>query len=81
MSLWVGIQHYILSGHSYDVLFKDYMQQETYLFITTNAPHRKENGRNGVLKFFPFDDMVAIGQDAGHELKSKAGPGFFDGLQ
>ena len=31
------------------------MQQETYLFITTNAPHRKENGRNDVLKFFHRD--------------------------
>ena len=28
------------------------MQQEIYLFITTNVPHRKRNGRNGVLKFF-----------------------------
>ena len=52
MSLWVCIQHNILFGHSYDVLFKDYMQQETYFFITTNAPHSKENGRNGGLKFF-----------------------------
>jgi hypothetical protein len=35
------------------------MKRETYLFITTNAPHRKENGRNGVLKFF-----TGIGGDA-----------------
>ncbi|KAF7083849.1 hypothetical protein CFC21_087590 [Triticum aestivum] len=37
-----------------------------------------ETSRSGT---YSFDDMVAIGQDAGHELKSKAGPGFFDGLQ
>ena len=30
----------------------DYMQQETYLFITTNVTPRKRNGRNGVIKFF-----------------------------
>ncbi|KAM3240432.1 hypothetical protein ACQJBY_053863 [Aegilops geniculata] len=37
-----------------------------------------ETSRSGT---YSLDDMVAIGQDAGHELKSKAGPGFFDGLQ
>ncbi|KAM0842081.1 hypothetical protein ACQ4PT_058590 [Festuca glaucescens] len=37
-----------------------------------------ETSRSGT---YSFDDMVAIGQDAGHELKAKAGPGFFDGLQ
>jgi hydroxymethylbilane synthase len=30
---------------------------------------------------YSFDDMVAMGKDAGHELKAKAGPGFFDSLQ
>jgi len=30
---------------------------------------------------YSFDDMVELGKDAGHELKAKAGPGFFDSLQ
>nr|CAB3448965.1 unnamed protein product [Digitaria exilis] len=30
---------------------------------------------------YSFEDMVAMGKDAGHELKAKAGPGFFDSLQ
>ncbi|AQK60403.1 Porphobilinogen deaminase, chloroplastic [Zea mays] len=30
---------------------------------------------------YSFDDMVEMGKDAGHELKAKAGPGFFDSLQ
>ena len=53
LSLWVGIQHYTLSGHSYKFLSKDFMQQEIYLSITTNITPQKRNGRNGVLKFFP----------------------------
>ena len=28
------------------------MQQETYLFISTNVTPQKRNGRNSVLKFF-----------------------------
>nr|ABF70029.1 porphobilinogen deaminase, chloroplast (hydroxymethylbilane synthase) (pre-uroporphyrinogen synthase), putative [Musa acuminata] len=27
---------------------------------------------------YSFDDMVEMGKDAGHELKAKAGPGFYD---
>ena len=27
---------------------------------------------------YAFDDMVAMGRDAGKELLSQAGPGFFD---
>jgi len=30
---------------------------------------------------YSFNDMVELGKDAGHELKAKAGPGFFDSLQ
>lgn len=30
---------------------------------------------------YDFDIMVEMGKDAGHELKAKAGPGFFDSLQ
>nr|CAB3448966.1 unnamed protein product [Digitaria exilis] len=30
---------------------------------------------------YSFEDMVAMGKDAGHELKAKAGSGFFDRLQ
>jgi hydroxymethylbilane synthase len=37
-----------------------------------------ETSRSGP---YSFDDMVAMGNDAGHELKAKAGPGFFDSLQ
>jgi len=44
---------------SYEFLFKDYMQQETYLFITINAPHRKEMGETVFSSFF-----TGIGGDA-----------------
>ncbi|GJN19086.1 hypothetical protein PR202_gb06324 [Eleusine coracana subsp. coracana] len=37
-----------------------------------------ETSRSGP---YSFDDMVAMGKDAGHELKAKAGPGFYDSLQ
>ena len=37
-----------------------------------------ETARSGP---YSFDDMVAMGKDAGHELKAKAGPDFFDHLQ
>ncbi|KAG8044186.1 hypothetical protein GUJ93_ZPchr0040g33535 [Zizania palustris] len=30
---------------------------------------------------YDLDGMVEMGKDAGHELKAKAGPGFFDSLQ
>ena len=30
----------------------DYMQQETYLFISTNITPQKRDGKNCVLKFF-----------------------------
>ena len=33
----------------------DYMQQEAYLFISTNITPQKRNGRNSVLKFFHRD--------------------------
>ena len=49
------LQHYTLSGHSYEFLFKDFMQQAIYLSITTNVTPQKRNGRNGVLKFFHRD--------------------------
>jgi len=60
-------------------------------FFNKKSCHRKEHfvtfmilvtvyetARSGP---YSFDDMVAMGKDAGHELKAKAGPDFFDHLQ
>ena len=62
-----------------------------FIFLNKKSYHRKEHfvtfmilvtvyetARSGP---YSFDDMVAMGKDAGHELKAKAGPGFFDSLQ
>ena len=41
LSLWVGIKHNTLTGNSCKFLSKDYMQQEIYLFISTNITPQK----------------------------------------
>ena len=56
---------------------KSYHRKEhfvTFMILVTEY----ETARSGP---YSFDDMVAMGKDAGHELKAKAGPDFFDHLQ
>ena len=60
-------------------------------FFNKKSYHRKKHFVTFMIMFtvyettrsgpYSFDDMVAMGKDAGHELKAKAGPGFFDSLQ
>ena len=53
-------------------LFKDYMQQETYLFITTNAPHRKRKWEKRCFEVFSqgleemHQELSKVGED--HKL-------------